>query len=391
MQAGERSLMTIQSPRMPIRIEHLRLTHVRIPLCEPFVISNGAVADKDAILVELSGEGITGAGEASPMAGAFYSAQTPDSTWSVLTGPLASHLRRMATVDLGGSWADGVSGDPFAINGLDTALWDLAARQQGLALWEMLGGDRNKRVESGLAVGIYSEVPTLLARIEHHLERGGYRRVKIKVQPGWDEAPLDAVRARWPGLPLMVDANCAYRRDDIERLAAWDRFNLMMIEQPLTREDLVGHAELARRCGTPICLDESAETVEAVERAIALRSASIVNIKLQRLGTLSAAKRVHDLSRAAGIGCWMGTMPELAIGGWAAIHFATLPNLVYPTDVEASERWFVADVTEPPITCRDGLLTVPEGPGLDARLDREVIERYKVREWSTPLACRLEC
>jgi O-succinylbenzoate synthase len=332
---------------------------------------------------------LTGLGEASPMAGSFYSAQTPDSSWQILTQRIVPMLNGVEPLDLSGQWTCGLPDDPFAVNGIDVALWDLAAKRLSQPLWRLLGGDASRPIESGLAVGIYADTQTLCDRIAHHLQCGGYRRVKIKVQPGWDEQPLSAVRERWPDMPLMVDANCAYRREDIPRIAAWDRFGLMMIEQPLPREDLGGHAGLARLCRTPICLDEGAESIAAVERAIELGSASIINIKLQRLGTIAAALQVHEIAQQAGIGCWMGTMPELAVGGYAAIQFATLPNIHFPTDVEASERWFVADTTSPPIRCRDGLLILPQPPGLGIELDRDVIGRYKVREWSARLACRL--
>ncbi len=362
---------------------------MRVPLCEPFAISNGVVSEKDAIVVELTGAGLTGLGEASPMAGSFYSPQTPDSTWDALTQRIVPRLAGIDRLDLDGGWASDLMDDPFAVNGVDGALWDLAAKRESKPLWKILGGDGLRPIESGLAVGIYADTQTLAARIAGHLEQGGYRRVKIKVQPGWDVRPLEAVRERWPDIPLMVDANCAYRREHLDHVAAWDRFDLMMIEQPLPREDLVGHAELARRCRTPICLDEGAESIAAVERAIEMGSASIINIKLQRLGTIEAALRVHELTRSAGIGCWMGTMPELAVGGYAAMHFAALPNIRYPTDVEASQRWFVADITDPPIRCRDGLLELPTGPGLGVALDRGMVNRYKVREWSARLTCRL--
>jgi len=165
---------------------------------------------------------------------------------------------------------------------------------------------------------------------------------------------------------------------------------VMMFAQPLPREDLEGHAQLAARCRTPVCLDESAETVAAVRTAIELKSASIVNIKLQRVGSLLAARKVHNMTEAAGVGCWMGTMPELGVGAYHAVHFASLPNVIYPTDVEASDRWFVAEVTEPAVEVRKGLLSLPTGAGLGVTLNRKTIEKYKVREWSKPLACQLE-
>lgn len=375
---------------MSLTLETVRLTHVRIPLVEPFAISNGVIVEKDAIVIEMKSGGLTGIGEASPMAGSFYSHHTPDSSWDVLVNHLIPKMQASTCLDLSGSWL-GKADDPFAACGIDSALWDLAAREKSMPLWKLLGGRDDRPVESGLAVGILPTVQQLCDRIEYYLRADGYRRVKIKVQPGWDTVPLEAIRDRFGTVALMVDANCAYRREHIEHIASWDRFGLMMLEQPLPREDLEGHAALARRCRTPICLDEGAESVAAVERALQLGAASIINIKLQRLGSLAAARRVHDLTAAADVGCWMGTMPELAIGGYGAVHFASLPNIVYPTDVEASSRWFVADITRPPICCRDGCIELPGGPGLGVELDPEVIARYKVREHTARLSCRLEC
>ncbi len=383
-----------------LQLEQVRLTHVRVPLHEPFAISNGVVSEKDAIVVELQGDGLTGIGEASPMAGAFYSHQTPESSWDALVSTLVPGLRRAGIAGLSGRWYEGLVDDPFAVSGMETALWDLVARARGVPLWRLfqeaaapnrdaVPPEARSHVDSGLAVGIFPRPEDLLQRIEHYLQADGYKRVKIKVQPGWDVGPLAAIRAEYPDLPLIVDANCAYGRGHIEHIATWDRFGLMMIEQPLPREDLEGHALLAARCNTPICLDEGAESVGAVERAIRLRAARIVNIKLQRLGTMTAALRVHAITQAAGVGCWLGTMPELAIGGWAAVHFATLPNIVYPTDVESSDRWFVADITDPPIRCQGGLIPVPTGPGLGVSLDRDVMERYRVRESTAALKCEV--
>jgi len=372
-----------------LALDQIRLTHVRLPFVEPFVISNGVAAEKDAIIVEILADDLVGMGEASPMAGVFYSHHTPESSWSALTDCLIPHMNRIGRLDLSGAWIGANASDPFAVNGVDVALWDLAGKARNKPIWALLGGDPALEIPSGLAVGIYDTVGELLACIDFHLSRDGYRRVKIKVQPGWDVKPLHAVRERFGRIPLMVDANGAYRRTDIEHVATWDRFELMMIEQPLPQEDLEGHALLGRRCRTPICLDESAASITAVKKAIDLRAAGIINIKLQRVGTIEAARRIHDITEAAGIGCWMGTMPELGIAAHAAIHCATLPNIRYPTDVEASDRWFVADVTVPPVRCRNGLLIPPKGPGLGVMLNEEIVDRYRLRRQTFPLSCRL--
>lgn len=375
---------------MPIRVEEIRLTHVRVPLHEPFVISSGSVAEKDAILVELAGEGVVGVGEASPMAGGFYSHHTPDGCWADLVERLIPLLQHAGEITPRAFLAASESvDDPFARCGIETAMWDALARAQGRPLWQLFGGSASASIESGLAVGIYDTTATLVERIDRYLAQSDYRRVKIKVQPGWDVEPLQAVREAWPTVPLMVDANASYRREHIDHIATWDRFGLMMIEQPLPGADLEGHALLASRCATPICLDESATSARVVHEAIDRGAAKIINIKLQRVGGFTGALDIHNTARAAGVGCWMGTMPELAVGGWGAVHAATLPNVRYPTDVEASDRWFVADVTAPTIVCQDGSIRVPNGPGLGVSIDTDAIARFACRRHSAPLRVTL--
>lgn len=386
----EGALVVTSLTIMPIRLDEIRLTHVRVPLHEPFVISSGSVAEKDAILIELLGEGLVGLGEASPMAGSFYSHHTPDGCWDDLVGRVIPMLQRAGAITPRAFLAASESiDDPFARCGVETAMWDILARAQGRPLWQVLGGSAAATVESGLAVGIFGSVSELVERIGRYLERDGYRRVKIKVEPGWDVEPLQAVREAWPQMPLMVDANASYRREHIEHIASWDRFGLMMIEQPLPGGDLEGHALLASRCRTPICLDESATSARVVSEAIDRGAARIVNIKLQRVGGFTGALDIHNTARTAGVGCWIGTMPELAVGGWGAVHMATLPNVRYPTDVESSDRWFVTDITAPTIRCQGGTIRLPTGAGLGVSLDTDVIARFAGRRHCAPLRLAL--
>lgn len=361
-------------------IERITLTHVRIPLLEPFRISNGAVSEKDGILVRVHDQGVEGVGEASPMAGSFYSDDTPESVWALLKDSLVPAVlkARPATTPEAHAVLERLGGSPFARAGIETAFWDLDARKAGKPLWAFLGGT-DRPLASGLAVGIYDSIPALLHAIETHM-REGYRRLKIKIEPGWDVKPLTEVRRRFGDLPLMVDANCAYRQGDIGHLGSLDAFNLMMIEQPLPREDLEGHALLQKSIRTPVCLDESAEDIARVQRAIALGSCRIVNIKIQRVGGLTNAKAVHDLCHAAGIPVWAGTMPELGIGSVQTLHCATLPGFTFPTDVESTQRWFVQDIIEPPIIVQDGLITLPHGSGNCYALSARAVDRYRVAE-----------
>lgn len=363
-----------------MRFDSIRLHWVQVPLHEPFRISSGAVAVKDSILIELRGGGTTGWGEASPMAGAFYSSETPEGTWEFLRGRLVPSFLARSELDprLCSERLGEFPGEPFAKAGLEGAVWDWWCVKNALPLWQALGS-APRPLPSGVAIGLMPTVADLLHRIERFLAEG-YQRVKIKIEPGQDIELVRAVRERFGGIPLMVDANAAYRIEDLAIFEELDRHNLMMIEQPLAREALAEHAELQRRLRTAICLDESAESIAAIQEIARLRSGRIINIKVQRMGGLGPALQAHDLAQEAGIPCWLGTMPELGIASAQGLHLGTLPNFRYPTDVEASNRWFVDDVVDPLIGIAEGgWIHLPEGPGMGYRVDLEKVERYRVK------------
>ena len=365
-----------------MKIDKIILTHVRVPLTETFKISNGEITEKDAILVGVYSEGLIGYGESSPMSGAFYSEETPESTWDCLVNELIPRVLRSrpANVEAVNALLDTVPGNAFAKAGVETAFWDLEAQRKNIPLYKLLGGHRSQ-VESGLAAGICPSVAELLRSIEKHLG-DGYKRLKIKIQPGWDIHPLTEIRKELGDIKLMVDANCAYTQDHLQHLKSLDDFDLMMIEQPLPKDDLEGHAKLQAIARTPICLDESAENITAVQKAIELKSCQIVNIKIQRVGGLLTARKMHDLCASAGIPVWGGTMPELGIGGAQTLHLATLENFGFPTDVEACKRWFIDDIIEPLIEVRDGMISLPDAIGNGYALNTRAVERHKVREQS---------
>ena len=363
-------------------VDRITLTHVRVPLHEPFKISSGEVAEKDAILVGVHSEGLIGYGESSPMAGSFYSAETPETAWNCLENQLIPLIRRssVSSIDELNKSLDTVPDNSFAKAGIETAFWDLEGQKNNQPLCVRLGGKRSE-VESGLAVGIFPTVRELLLAIEKHLVEG-YKRVKIKIQPGWDMKPLTEVRGEFGAIQLMVDANCAYTRNDLDHLKALDNFDLMMVEQPLKEDDLQGHAQLQSMLATAVCLDESAKDVPTVRKAIGMKSCRIVNIKIQRVGGLQNAKRMHDLCADSGVPVWAGTMPELGIGGIQTAHLATLSNFKFPTDVESSKRWFVDDIIDPLIEVHDGMITLPRGSGNGCRVDDRKVRKYTVREKS---------
>lgn len=356
-------------------VERVVLHHVCVPMRDPFRISNGVVADKESVIIELHSNGFVGYGEASPMSGSFYSSETPETTWDTLATDLIPDLLSMTVRD-SVEYAKRLNAygkEPFARAGIEGAVWDLHAAKLGTTIRELFGAPIAP-IPSGLAVGIYDTVDELLDRITLYLA-DGYQRVKIKIMPGWDIEPLEAVRKCFGNIPLMVDANAAYDLNaHHDLLCSLDRFNLMMIEQPLAADALNDMAELTRRMKTPICVDESADSMAALEEIIRLGAASIVNIKVQRVGGLWNATRMLSRAREAGLACWLGTMPELGIASVQGLAIASLPGFVYPTDIEASDRWFTDDIITPRITLTPGgTIAILDG---GYEVDRQKLERY---------------
>ena len=361
----------------PIEIERAILRRVRVPMREPFRISNGVAAEKESIIVELHTRDHIGYGEASPMTGSFYSGETPESTWNALANDLVPDLftRRVGSPVEYAELLDGYAREPFARAGIEGAMWDLFASTLHITLREFFGAPPSE-IPSGLAVGIYDSIPELLDRIEFYLQ-DGYQRVKIKIAPGWDIEPLMGVRKQFGNIPLMVDANAAYNlADHAKLLSTLDEFDLMMIEQPLAANALEDIAELSRTMQTPICVDESAHSLAVLEEIIRLEAASIINIKVQRVGGLWNAKKMLERARESGLQCWLGTMPELGIASAQALAIATLPGFVFPTDIEASARWFMDDIIEPAITIsNDGFIVSPDE---EYRVNQQTLEHYTI-------------
>ena len=367
------------------RVDRLELRLLRLPLVAFFETSFGRSYDRTFVLVTLGSDGAEGFGECVADANPFYSAETTTTAWHVIKDFIASLV-------LGRSFAHprdiypalrSIRGHQMAKAAVEMAAWDLAARQTGVPLHVLLGGTRTS-IESGVSIGIQDSLEQLADKIETE-RAAGYRRIKIKVKPGWDVNAVEMVRARFGDIPLMVDANAAYTLDAAAHLATLDRFNLMMIEQPLEYDDLRDHAALQRQLRTPICLDESIHTVRSAEEAIAIGACRIINIKPGRVGGHAESIKLHDAAAAHGVPVWHGGMLESGIGRAHNIHLSTLPNFSLPGDIAASRRYYVPDLIEPGIEVRpDGTIAVPQGPGIAVNVDMDrvraaTIETYELR------------
>lgn len=366
-----------------MRIERLELRLLTLPLVQFFETSFGRVHDKAFILVRVDGDGVSGYGECVADRDPFYSSETNDAAWSVITAFIAprvlgvefEHPRDVFSA------LKPIRGHNMAKAAVEMAAWDLYARQCGEPLSKTLGGVRD-RIASGVSIGIQDSIAQLLGKVETELA-AGYRRIKIKVKPSppWDLEPVKAIRERFGNVPLMVDANAAYTAGNAtQHLAQLDAFDLMMIEQPLDYDDLLDHAALQQRLETPICLDESIKSVNAAREALALEACRIINIKPGRMGGFAESIRLHDLCAAKGIPVWHGGMLESGIGRAANIHLSTLPNFTLPGDVAASKRYFDPDLIDPPIElASDGTIAVPTEPGLGVTIRQDRVDAATIR------------
>jgi O-succinylbenzoate synthase len=368
-----------------ITVDRMQLRLVRLPLVAFFETSFGRIYDRTFILLSLEGRGVEGLGECVADVDPYYSSETTVTAWHIIKDFLAPLVLGRSfdhPGDVFGALAR-VRGHNMAKAAVEMAAWDMAARQRRVPLSTMLGGTRTE-IPSGVSIGIQDSVEQLLDKIEKE-RAAGYRRIKIKVKPGWDIDVVERVRARFDAIPLMVDANAAYTRDDAAHLARFDRFSLMMIEQPLDYDDIRDHAVLQQAIATPICLDESIHAVRAAEEAIALGACRIINIKPGRVGGHGQSIRLHDVCAAHEIPVWHGGMLESGIGRAHNIHLASLPNFTLPGDIAASRRYFAPDLIEPGIeVSASGMVAVPTGPGIGVQVDWDrvnaaTVESYDVR------------
>jgi len=348
-----------------VKLEAVELRRVALPLVTPFRTSFGLQLDRDALLVRVITDTGDGWGECVAMAEPLYSSEYADGAQDVMRSHLIPRLFAAESLDAAAvkPLLSAVKGHPMAKAALEMAVLDAELRASGQSFGERLGATR-EAVDCGVSIGIFPTIKELIVQVDGYLDEG-YKRIKLKIEPGWDHEPVRAVRERWPDIPLQVDANTAYSlaEEHVAALKALDEFDLLLVEQPLPEDDVSGHAVLAQQIATPICLDESILSAESAADAIARGACSIVNIKAGRVGGYLEAVRVHDVCQAAGVAVWCGGMLETGLGRAANVALAALPGFTLPGDTSGSDRYFAPDITEP-FVLEDGQLRVPKGPGL---------------------------
>jgi O-succinylbenzoate synthase len=364
-----------------MKIEAITLREIQMPLVHFFETSFGRTYSRRILLVTVHSEGVDGWGESVVGEDPYYSSEWIETAWPTLTQYLIPSL-------LGQHIESGrecpalfakVRSHRMAKAALENAIWDAEATQKQQPLWKLLGGTR-REIPCGVSIGIQDSVEQLLEKIQTELD-AGYRRIKVKVKPGWDVNVLERVRSRWADITLSCDANSAYTLDQVEHLRKFDQFNLLMIEQPLWNDDIYYHARLQKELRTAVCLDESIVSARSAAFAVETNACRIINVKVGRVGGFTEALKIHDLCHAHNIPVWCGGMLETGIGRIHNIALSTLENFSLPGDVSASKRYWKEDIIDPEVeVSAQGMIAIWDCPGTGYRIKTDLIEKLTVRK-----------
>ena len=365
----------------PMQIESITLRELHMPLVHFFETSFGRTTERRVMLVELQLDGITAWGECVAGEHPYYSEESIETAWYVIQQELAPTLLNrpvQAGRDVP-ALLQRVRGHRMAKAALENAVWDAEAQIRKVPLWKLLGGVR-REIPCGVSLGIQDSVEQLLDKVATELE-AGYQRIKVKCKPGWDLKIFEAIRKQWPNILLSCDANSAYTLAEIEHLKQFDRFNLLMIEQPLWSDDFYFHATLQKALKTRICLDEAIRSARDARAAIELGSCGIINVKVGRVGGFSEAIAVHDSAQEKQVPVWCGGMLESGIGRSHNVALSTLPNFSLPGDVSASKRYWKEDIIDPAVMVSPkGTIKVSDEPGGGYEIRADLVESLTVRK-----------
>lgn len=362
-----------------MKIDIIELRHVKMKLASPFKTSMGTDFFVEHIIIKVESGGITGWGECVAEGNPFYSYETVQTSWHILKDFIIPNVvgEKISNIEDAINRWNNIRGHRMAKAGLEAALWDLFAKRKNLSLSKLIGGVRNK-IDVGVSIGIQKSEKDLLKKVEGYVKEG-YKRIKIKIEPGYDITPIKFLRKYFPDILLQVDANSAYSLKDINKIKKLDEFNLLLIEQPLGYEDIYQHSKLQRVLKTPICLDESIHSLDDTIAALELDACRVINIKPGRVGGFSESIKIHNYCNKKKIPVWCGGMLETGIGRAGNIALASLKNFTLPGDISASKRYFEQDIVEPEFTInKDGTMKVPEGEGIGVEVNKKLLEKFTV-------------
>lgn len=359
-------------------IDSAELIHTTLPLTHYFQTSFGRLTEKQTVLVKLISNGRVGYGEGSALNAPLYVPEYAGATYRVLKEfilPAILHKNFNTPEEIVSAYAH-IRGFNFAKTAVETAFWDLYSQEQGSSVAALLGGTQT-RIQIGESIGIKDTMTELLNEVELRLTEG-YKRIKVKIQPGWDVEVTRAIRTQFGDISLMLDGNSAYTLRDIAVLQECAKYDLLMLEQPLGYDDIIDHATLQKQIDTPICLDESILSAEDARKALDIGACKIINIKPGRVGGLVESKKIHDLCADRGVGVWCGGMLESCIGRFFNLSVASLPNYTYPADMSPSSIFFSEDFVEHPFTVKNGEVIVPQSLHTDFVVDEARIAKHTI-------------
>ncbi|AIF44362.1 O-succinylbenzoate synthase [Virgibacillus sp. SK37] len=362
---------------MPIK--QVKLHKLSMRLNNPFMTSFGTLQDKEFFIIEaVDKDGKRGFGESVAFTSPWYTEETVKTNEHVMEDFLIPILQKneIAHPDEVSNLFSSIRRNNMAKAAIEGAIWDLYAKRENMSLSEALGGTK-KTIDVGISIGIQPTIQDLLHVIEKYVKEG-YKRVKIKIKPGRDIDVLREVRFHFPELSIMADANSAYTLKDVEHLKKMDELDLMMLEQPLAHDDIVDHAKLQAAIETPICLDESINSLDDVKKAIQLGSCKIINIKIGRVGGITEAKRIHDYCEKYNIPVWCGGMLEAGVGRAHNVALTTLPQFILPGDTAGSSHYWQEDIIRPEVEVEQGMIHVPDKPGIGYEIDGEALKKATV-------------
>ncbi len=363
-----------------MKIDRIELREIRLPLVTPFETSFGRTYERNIILLKVFSEGLHGWGECTVGEKPFYNHESTEICWTLIrdfAGPMVLGKEINSPEDVPNLTRQ-IRGNKMGRAAVECAIWDLEARRQGVPLWKLLGGTQ-ETINCGVSLGLEDSDAAMLAKVEKEVS-AGYQRIKIKIKPGRDVEMIRALRKEYPNIVMSVDANSAYTLADTDLLKQLDEFNLLMIEQPLSYDDIIDHATLQPQLKTDICLDESILSVDDARKALQLKACRIINVKLGRVSGHTEARKIQAYCHERNIPVWCGGMLESGIGRAHNIHMSTLPGFVLPGDVSASKRYWTEDIITPPVEVSpQGTIPRPTGIGLGYEVNEKRIHALTVR------------
>ncbi|MFG3612680.1 o-succinylbenzoate synthase [Rummeliibacillus stabekisii] len=362
-----------------MKIVNITIRQLKMKLKDPFTTSFGTFTDRDFLVLEAQDQdGTIGWGESVAFHSPWYNEETLQTNWHMLEDFLIPLLlnKEIHHPDEVSELFAPIRKNNMAKSTIEGAVWDIYAQQTNQSLASALGGTRDK-IEVGISIGIQQSIEELVELVDGYVKEG-YKRIKVKIKPGWDVEVMRILRNTFPDVAMMADANSAYRLEDAELLKQLDAFNLTMIEQPLASDDIIDHAQLQKMLETPICLDESIHSLEDARKAVEFGSTKIINIKIGRVGGLTEAKKIHDYCEANDIPVWCGGMLESGIGRAHNVALTTLSNFTLPGDTASSNRYWDKDIIKPEVVSKNGYINIPQAAGIGYEIDREAVESFTV-------------